>query len=77
MTQFDQLTDTEIEKRLQEVGSARGAARQSVENLAQGNEFPRDPLARSQVIESHRKIIAVLEKDMENLLAARANCQRQ
>jgi hypothetical protein len=72
MGQFSHLTDAEIEKRLQEVGSALRAERQYVDNLVQGNGRPRDPLARSQAIETHRKAIAVLEKDMEDLLAARA-----
>jgi predicted outer membrane protein len=73
--QTDHLTDAEIEQGIQETAAALKAERQHVELLAQGRGFPDDPLARNQMIESHQKIIANLDRDMQDLLAGRAKRQ--
>ena len=73
--QCDQLADAQIEQGIQETAAALKAERQYVALLAQGHGFPPDPLARNQMIESHHKIIARLEQDMKDLLAARAKRQ--
>jgi hypothetical protein len=73
--QCDQLTDAEIEQGIQQTAAALKAERQYVEFLAHGRGFPPDPLVRNQMIESHHKIIAKLEQDMKDLLAARAKRQ--
>ena len=67
--QCDRLTDAQIEQGIQEAAAALKAERQYV---APGRGFPPDPLARNQMIESHHEIIARLEQDMKDLLAARA-----
>jgi hypothetical protein len=69
--QCDQLTNTKIEQFIQETAAALKEIRQYVEFLAQGRVFPHAPLARNQMIEGHHKIIAKMEKDMEDLMAAR------
>jgi site-specific recombinase XerD len=71
--QCNQLTNAKIEQVIQETAVALKEVRQYVEFLAQGRVFPHDPLARNQMIESHHKIIANLEKDIEDLLDARAS----
>jgi hypothetical protein len=73
--QCDQLTDVEIEQGIQETPAALIAERQYDAFLAHGRGFPHDPLVRDQMIESHHKIIARLEQDMKDLLAARAKRQ--
>ena len=73
--QCDQLSNAKIEQLIQETAAALKAERQHVEFVAQGRVFAHDPLARNHMIESHHKIIANLEKDMEDLLAARAKRQ--
>jgi hypothetical protein len=69
--QTDHLTDAEIEQKLQETGAGLKEERQYLD-LAQRRGLPHDPLTQKQVVEDHQKIIANLEKDMEDLLAARA-----
>ena len=69
--QCDHLTDAEIEQKLQETAAGLKEARQYLD-LAQFRGLPYDPLTQNQVIESHQKIIAKLEQDMKDLLAARA-----
>jgi hypothetical protein len=64
----------EIEQKIHETAAGLNEERQYLE-LAQRRGLPHDPLARNQMIESHHKIIANLEKDMEDLLAARAKRQ--
>ena len=71
MTRYDHLTDAEIEKGIHETDAVLKAERKYVEYLAEGKGLPDDPLARSQTIETHHKIIAKLEKDIEDLFAAR------
>jgi GMP synthase PP-ATPase subunit len=73
--QCNQLTNAKIEQVIQETAAALKEVLQYVEFLAQGRVFPHAPLARNHMIESHHKIIANLEKDMEDLLAARAKRQ--
>jgi hypothetical protein len=73
--QCDRLTNAEIEQGIQLTAAALKAERQYVAFLAQGRDFPPDPLVRNHMIESHQKIIANLEKDMEDLLAVRAKRQ--
>ena len=73
--QTDHLTDAEIELAIRETAVALKEERQHVKLLAQGRGFPPDPLARDQMIESHQKIIANLDRDMQDLLAARAKRQ--
>lgn len=68
--QCDHLTDSEIEQKIQETAAALTEGRQYVD-LAQARGLPYDPLTQNQVIESHQKIIANLENDMKDLLAAR------
>jgi hypothetical protein len=70
--QCERLTDSEIEESIQKTAAALNAVRQHVGFLAQGRVFPHDPSARNQMMESHHKAIENLEKDMEDLLAARA-----
>jgi hypothetical protein len=69
------LTPAEIEQGIQHTAAALKAERQYVALLASGRGFPPDPLARNQMIESHHKVIARLELDMKDLLAARATRQ--
>ena len=73
--QCEELTEVEIEQGIQETAAALIAERQYVGFLGQGRGFPPDPLVRNQMIESHHKITAGLEQDMEDLLAARAKRQ--
>ena len=73
--QTGHLTDAEIEQVIQETAAALKAERQHVGLLAQGRGSPEDPLVRNQMIKSHHKMIAELEQDMEDLLAARAKRQ--
>ena len=68
--QCDQLTDAEIEQKIHETAAALKEERQYID-LAQARGLPYDPMTQNQVIESHQKIIANLEKDMEDLMAAR------
>jgi hypothetical protein len=70
----DQLTHAEVEQKIQETAAGLKEERQYV-GLAQARGLPHDPLTQKQVIESHQKIIANLEKEMEDLLAARAKRQ--
>jgi hypothetical protein len=67
----DHLTESQIEQKIQETADGLKAERQYVD-LAQSRGLPYDPMTQNQVIESHQKIIANLENDMEDLLAARA-----
>jgi hypothetical protein len=69
--QCDHLTDAEIEQKLQETAAGLKEARQYLD-LAQFRGLPHDPLTQNQVIESHKKLIAMLEQDMKDLLAGRA-----
>jgi hypothetical protein len=64
----------EIEQMIHETAAGLNEERQYLE-LAQRHGLPNERWARNQMIESHRKIIANLEKEMEDLLAARAKRQ--
>jgi hypothetical protein len=65
------LTESEIELKIQETATGLKQEREYVD-LAGARGLPYDPMTQNQVIESHQMIIANLEKDMADLLAARA-----
>jgi hypothetical protein len=68
----EHLTAAEIERGLLETNAVLTIERQCIESLVKGKGLPRDPLARSQLLESHHKFVEKLENDMEDLLAERA-----
>ena len=75
--QCDRLTDAEIDQGIQHRAAALKAERQYVALLAPGRGFPHDPLTPNQMIEGHQGIVARLEQDMKDLIAARSMNQRR
>jgi hypothetical protein len=64
---YSSMNDEEIFAACTKIAELLRTEAKFIEEATAGNVLPRDPTARKQLIESHRKMIEQLEKDSNEM----------